>query len=637
MLPFEVNMKIAVFSLIRNEIDIISDFMYQLTNLFDYIYIGDHESNDATKAVVKNLQKSHPNISIFTVKGKGYPQHKVTSYFINLIFEEKEPDWLFLLDADEFISIQNRVQLEQWLSDYSNIDLLKLSWLNAYPEDFSKWKSLAENRIRLCNKLSSFSKIIINTSLYRKFKPITVSRGNHDVDRIKNNVKEQYLTDPYILHLPFRSLSQLKRKLLVGCASYYGDLNTINTSDGFHWKDLMIKESIEGIDEDSISAIVNIYNEGEIKEDIRYNEGVLLFDYPILETKFSLDDASIAYQLYLDLENNLFHFSKKDVILIENDEGNVTLLSDKSETQLSLNPIREPVNTPFEFEENEFHEIVDTLFYIPKYVVYSAWTGHIPFMYHLLKMLKPNRYVELGVHLGGSFLTVCDAVQKYFLNCEAYGIDNWEGDIHAGIYEGDRIYRDLLNKIKEYPFARLLRYDFDEANNRFQDGSIDLLNIDGCHRYGDVFNDFKLWFPMLTSRGVILFHDISVYERNFGVWQLWNDIKGGFPHIEFHHSYGLGVLLVGQDIPNELLNFVSRFNSDNLFRSIYMKLCENLSPLVSVRRDYLEISDRINILTHFKDTEIDNLNNRIAEIYNSRTWKVGSFLNRIYRSVIRNR
>jgi hypothetical protein len=173
----------------------------------------------------------------------------------------------------------------------------------------------------------------------------------------------------------------------------------------------------------------------------------------------------------------------------------------------------------------------------------SAWKGHFNFAYDLISFMQPKVFVELGTHYGGSFFSFCQGAKAGQLSTKCYAVDTWKGDVHAGFYDEDVFSVVEAVTAKYYSnHAKLIRMTFDEAATLFEDESIDLLHIDGLHTYEAVLNDYETWLPKLAPNGVILFHDIQVRIRDFGVYKFWDEIKTKFPSFEFHHSAGLGIL-----------------------------------------------------------------------------------------------
>jgi hypothetical protein len=189
----------------------------------------------------------------------------------------------------------------------------------------------------------------------------------------------------------------------------------------------------------------------------------------------------------------------------------------------------------------------------------SVWHGHVTFAHWIMAAVRPRLVVELGTHYGVSFIAFCNAVQRLELQTECFAIDTWAGDEHTGAYS-DKIYVDLARFVESrFPeFAHLMRDFFDNARPKFADGTIDLLHIDGLHTYEAVSHDFRTWLPKMSPRGVMLFHDVSVHDRDFGVWRLWDEITPQYPHFSFAHSAGLGVLAVGNDVPQPLLDLCTQ-------------------------------------------------------------------------------
>jgi hypothetical protein len=191
-------------------------------------------------------------------------------------------------------------------------------------------------------------------------------------------------------------------------------------------------------------------------------------------------------------------------------------------------------------------------YWMPELINDSAWLEHAPFGFWLVDALRPRMIVELGVHGGFSYSVFCQAVQRLHLGARCFAIDTWRGDEHAGYY-GDDVYRAVCSHNRRYDsFSRLIRSDFADACGAFADGAIDLLHIDGCHRYEAVRRDCETWLPKLSKRGVILLHDTAEYAEGFGVHRLWDELTARYPSFEFRHGHGLGVLAVGDNLPAAL-------------------------------------------------------------------------------------
>lgn len=244
----------------------------------------------------------------------------------------------------------------------------------------------------------------------------------------------------------------------------------------------------------------------------------------------------------------------------------------------------------------------------------SAWIGHIPFAAWLIEEHRPNKIVELGTHNGASYLAFCQAVVEIGLETKCFAIDTWEGDEHAGSY-GEEVYGALSAYHKQHyaAFSQLMRMSFDQALSYFDDGSVDLLHIDGLHTYEAVSHDFKTWLPKLSGRGIILFHDTMVRERGFGVWKLWNELSGLYPSFEFGHSHGLGVLLVGADLPESVRSLATRGGTGTSIGRLFDRLAgaiDSSAQIEAMRAKVLEAEQKVGEaknLVAIRELDIRNL------------------------------
>ncbi|MEN3377152.1 MAG: hypothetical protein V7604_2507 [Hyphomicrobiales bacterium] len=225
-------------------------------------------------------------------------------------------------------------------------------------------------------------------------------------------------------------------------------------------------------------------------------------------------------------------------------------------------------------------------FWVPDQFADSAWTEHAPFGFWLVDALRPRTIVELGVHHGFSYFVFCQAVRRLQLQARCFAIDSFEGDEHAGFY-GDDVYQDVARRNRGYEgFSQVIRSTFAEACDQFADGSIDILHIDGCHTYDAVRRDFEMWLPKLSSRGIVLFHDTAERGNGFGVHVLWDELCARYPHFEFTHGHGLGIVGVGDNIPakvRQLFAASASMSSVRTVRAAYERLGGAIEDLRQAR------------------------------------------------------
>ncbi len=285
------------------------------------------------------------------------------------------------------------------------------------------------------------------------------------------------------------------------------------------------------------------------------------------------------------------------------------------------------------------------------------WAGHKLFAYDLVVNTTPRRIVELGTHKGTSLFSFAQAAKDHKIPVEIFAIDTWRGDKQAGFY-GEEVFR-LVNEIKDTFYKDvnicLLRETFDEAVEKFDDASIDILHIDGLHTYEAVRHDFETWEGKVAKDGIILFHDIKVAERDFGVYKFWNEIKDRYTTAEFAHSFGLGILFRNEAMGQAFLSAFSSIQNHYYFRyermrtgqvkerdAVIATLRKDLSDMAVLRerdRDVLAQKERALVAqarqVKERDIIIAALRRRIAEMSSSKFWKLRNIYIH-YKNGIRN-
>ncbi|MCK5085065.1 MAG: class I SAM-dependent methyltransferase [Candidatus Pacebacteria bacterium] len=154
----------------------------------------------------------------------------------------------------------------------------------------------------------------------------------------------------------------------------------------------------------------------------------------------------------------------------------------------------------------------------------------------LLKKRKLNIVVEIGTAKGGTFYAWCKIAQP---EAVIVSVDLPGGPFGGGYTLNDiKKFRKYKRKKQKLFFIRKDSHKQDtkkELIKLLKRTEIDLLIIDGDHKYSGVKKDWKLYSPLVKKNGLVVFHDILFHPKvpKCKVDKLWNEIKVNYKHLEF--------------------------------------------------------------------------------------------------------
>ena len=276
---------------------------------------------------------------------------------------------------------------------------------------------------------------------------------------------------------------------------------------------------------------------------------------------------------------------------------------------------------------NDLHQY-QLIFSEPSHVnLPLSWIEHIPFAFYIVSKAVPKIIVELGVHTGNSLFAFSKAVKYNNFDTKIYGIDNFIGDEHANYYNNE-VYESVRGIADEYynGMTKIIKSDFDDALNLFEDNSIDLLHIDGFHSYNSAKHDFESWFPKMKKNGIILMHDILFTKRSFGTWIYWKELQKKYNFIELRHGYGLGMILLGNNLLSEyFMNIKTDKTEYEYFNNTFSSLGRKLDYFYRIKLEIKEhtqnsaSNSHINIINKYLENaniiNMDSFNSFIAKNY----------------------
>jgi len=159
----------------------------------------------------------------------------------------------------------------------------------------------------------------------------------------------------------------------------------------------------------------------------------------------------------------------------------------------------------------------------------------------LLKRRKLKSIVEIGTAQGGTLYAWCKIAGS---DAAIISIDLPGGPFGGGYTLNDiKKFRKYKRKNQHIYFLRKNSHK-QETKNKLAEilggRKIDLLFIDGDHRYKGVKKDFQLYSPLVKQNGLIVFHDILYHPKvpECKVNKFWNEIKRKYKNAAFIDKQG---------------------------------------------------------------------------------------------------
>lgn len=569
-------MDIRVICTINDDDDIRDQALSRFAALSDHVYIVVQTPGKRATPITASVQRPAA-VSSYILPQKGYFRLELAKVFAHLAFAQGA-DWVLFADADEFLRIGDRSDLEQALSGHANA-VVNFRRRNLVPSAFGSMEGFRLGQTyRTLAAPSGSGKVAISAGWASRFPQFELASNLTAVAPWRGAMPISGVTVGEYLHIPVRSLDRLRAKVEAGIAAHDLTLGS-DDSGAAHWR--RIRERLAGHADDATLADIALHYESPAStETISPVRAQTVEETAFIDGTIPVDGSTGEKRINAAREPIGGSVQPAPVT-----SGPKQALLSGRIVEIALQPVSGrgaarsgtfgtlPAGVQLRLDQSRCIEAIGAAFQCIETPLAGDAAIHIPALFFLWRLLAPRRYVELGSRQGTTFFAACQAAKGQREIGECIAIDSWDRPM-AGP-DGYRLFADFEYLLAtRYPHVgHYVRGQTGDAARCFEDGSIDLLFIDGCRDGAAVEQDVETWRPKLSDRGVILLHGTAANEIDTGVTRWWKEMEASHASWNLRVGRGLGVVYVG-DPESEAARLLTGLAAD-------ARWCEILTEMAS--------------------------------------------------------
>lgn len=233
-------MRLIGITMLRNEADIVEAFVRHNLSILDGLVAVEHASVDGTHEILQALCAEGLPLTILRDLAPAFFQAERMTALARQLFAQQCADFVFPIDADEFLKVASRSELDRVLADVPRGSNAVMHWQTYVPTS-----ALAPNDMprliarRKAEAHGSYKCIVARVFVERP--GWYVASGNHLVGDQGSDRPTPHLRLPQhvaaLAHFPVRSAEQLERKVVLGHLAHRA-ARPRNDRLASHWSEL---------------------------------------------------------------------------------------------------------------------------------------------------------------------------------------------------------------------------------------------------------------------------------------------------------------------------------------------------------------------------------------------------------------